>query len=66
MSLHLIFEHMQQDLAAFIEKCPAPGLGSDLIRVRLTTGASVPTLPTKTSPCLRGLRWQAKNLHAVA
>jgi len=26
MSLHLIFEHVDGDLAAYLEKCPAPGL----------------------------------------
>eukprot|EP00096_Caligus_rogercresseyi_P014567 TRINITY_DN7078_c0_g1_i1.p1 TRINITY_DN7078_c0_g1~~TRINITY_DN7078_c0_g1_i1.p1 ORF type:complete len:361 (-),score=86.65 TRINITY_DN7078_c0_g1_i1:411-1493(-) len=26
MSLHLIFEHVHQDLATYLEKCPSPGL----------------------------------------
>ena len=35
MSLHLIFEHIHQDLATYLEKCPPPGLGLDRIKVGL-------------------------------
>ena len=34
MQLYLVFEHIDQDLAHYLEKCPAPGLGPDRIRVR--------------------------------
>ena len=34
MSLYLVFEHVHQDLANYLEKCPAPGLGQDRIKVR--------------------------------
>ena len=37
MSLYLVFEHVHQDLATYLEKCPAPGLGPDRIKVRQTT-----------------------------
>ena len=33
MSLHLIFEHIHQDLASYIEKCPSPGLSAERIKV---------------------------------
>ena len=36
MSLYLVFEHVHQDLATYLEKCPAPGLGQDRIKVRQT------------------------------
>ena len=36
MSLYLVFEHVHQDLATYLEKCPAPGLGPDRIKVRQT------------------------------
>ncbi|KAI0214471.1 Cyclin-dependent kinase 4 [Lamellibrachia satsuma] len=32
MQLYLVFEHIDQDLAHYLEKCPAPGLGPDRIR----------------------------------
>ncbi len=33
MSLYLVFEHVHQDLASYLEKCPPPGLGQDRIKV---------------------------------
>ena len=33
MSLHLIFEHVDGDLSAYLEKCPAPGLPLHKIKV---------------------------------
>ena len=33
MSLHLIFEHVDGDLSAYLEKCPAPGLPLQKIKV---------------------------------
>lgn len=33
MKLMLVFEHIDQDLAQFLERCPSPGLGPDMIRV---------------------------------
>ena len=33
MSLHLIFEHVDGDLSAYLEKCPAPGLPLPKIKV---------------------------------
>ena len=32
MVLYLVFEHMEQDLAVYLERCPQPGLGQDRIR----------------------------------
>lgn len=32
MVLYLVFEHMDQDLAAYLTKCPPPGLDHDRIR----------------------------------
>jgi len=32
MSLYLIFEHIHQDLASYLEKCPPPGLELDRIK----------------------------------
>ncbi|XP_040583138.1 cyclin-dependent kinase 6 [Lepeophtheirus salmonis] len=32
MSLYLVFEHVHQDLASYLENCPSPGLGSDRIK----------------------------------
>ena len=32
MSLHLIFEHVHQDLATFMEKCPPPGIGPETVK----------------------------------
>ncbi|TRY68636.1 hypothetical protein TCAL_08885 [Tigriopus californicus] len=32
MSLYLVFEHVHQDLASYLEKCPSPGLGQDRIK----------------------------------
>ncbi|XP_023341283.1 cyclin-dependent kinase 4 [Eurytemora carolleeae] len=32
MVLYLVFEHVDQDLNSYIEKCPAPGLGPDRIK----------------------------------
>lgn len=34
--LYLVFEHMEQDLATYLERCPSPGLGPERIRVCLT------------------------------
>ena len=34
MRLNLIFEHIDQDLAQFLAKCPSPGLGPDKIKVK--------------------------------
>ncbi|GIY22653.1 hypothetical protein CEXT_368271 [Caerostris extrusa] len=34
MLLYLVFEHVDQDLATYLEKCPAPGLSSERIKVR--------------------------------
>ena len=33
MSLHLIFEHVDGDLSAYLERCPAPGLPLHKIKV---------------------------------
>jgi hypothetical protein len=33
MSLYLVFEHVHQDLASYLDKCPPPGLGQDRIKV---------------------------------
>ena len=33
MSLYLVFEHVHQDLASYLEKCPPPGLQQDRIKV---------------------------------
>lgn len=30
--LYLVFEHVDQDLATYLEKCPSPGLGPDRIK----------------------------------
>ena len=35
MSLYLVFEHVHQDLATYLENCPSPGLGQDRIKVRI-------------------------------
>lgn len=32
MVLYLVFEHVDQDLNTYIEKCPAPGLGPDTVK----------------------------------
>lgn len=32
MVLYLVFEHVDQDLATYIERCPSPGLGPDRIK----------------------------------
>merc|ERR1712226_1039408 len=32
MSLYLVFEHVHQDLASYLEKCPPPGLAKDRIK----------------------------------
>jgi cyclin-dependent kinase 6 len=32
MVLYLVFEHMEQDLAVYLERCPQPGLGEDKIK----------------------------------
>lgn len=32
MFLFLVFEHLEQDLASYIENCPPPGLGSERVR----------------------------------
>ena len=33
MSLYLVFEHVHQDLASYLEKCPSPGLQPERIKV---------------------------------
>lgn len=33
MTLYMVFEHMKQDLATYIEQCPKPGMSSDVIKV---------------------------------
>ncbi len=33
MKLLLVFEHIDQDLAHYLQKVPSPGLGPDRIRV---------------------------------
>ena len=33
MSLYLVFEHVHQDLASYLEKCPPPGLQPERIKV---------------------------------
>ena len=35
MTLSLVFEHVDQDLARYLDKVPSPGLGPDRIRVGL-------------------------------
>lgn len=37
MSLFLVFEHVHQDLAQYLERCPPPGLGQDNIKVSVET-----------------------------
>jgi len=32
MVLYLVFEHMEQDLAVYLERCPQPGLGEDKMK----------------------------------
>lgn len=32
LDIFLVFEHVEQDLASYLEKCPSPGLGPDIIR----------------------------------
>jgi serine/threonine protein kinase len=32
MVLYLVFEHMEQDLAVYLERCPQPGLGQERVR----------------------------------
>ena len=31
--LYMVFEHVDQDLACYLERCPAPGLSADRIKV---------------------------------
>ena len=31
--LFLVFEHVEQDLDAYLQRCPAPGIGPDRIKV---------------------------------
>lgn len=33
MLVYLVFEHVDQDLATYLERCPSPGLGPDRIKV---------------------------------
>ena len=37
MTLHLIFEHVHQDLSSYLEKCPPPGLTQESIKVSVQT-----------------------------
>ena len=39
MKLMLVFEHIDQDLARYLEKVPSPGMGPDRIRVGTTTSS---------------------------
>jgi hypothetical protein len=32
--LYMVFEHVDQDLASYLERCPSPGLGAERIKVR--------------------------------
>jgi hypothetical protein len=41
MVLYLVFEHVDQDLNSFIERCPAPGLGPDRIKVAKSKNVTV-------------------------
>lgn len=34
-TLFLVFEHIEQDLSSYLQRCPAPGLGLDKIKVRI-------------------------------
>ena len=31
--LYMVFEHVDQDLATYLERCPAPGLSAERIKV---------------------------------
>lgn len=35
MLVYLVFEHVDQDLATYLDRCPAPGLSPDRIKVTL-------------------------------
>lgn len=34
--LYMVFEHVDQDLACYLERCPSPGLSADRIKVLKT------------------------------
>lgn len=48
MSLYLVFEHVHQDLASYLEKCPAPGLGQERIKVRIKEEVSTRNFPSSS------------------
>lgn len=33
MTLYLVFEHIEQDLATYMAQCPKPGMSSEIIKV---------------------------------
>lgn len=33
MTLYLVFEHIEQDLATYMARCPKPGMSSEIIKV---------------------------------
>lgn len=35
MTLYLVFEHIEQDLATYMARCPKPGMSSEIIKVLL-------------------------------
>lgn len=35
MTLYLVFEHIEQDLATYMARCPKPGMSSEIIKVFL-------------------------------
>jgi len=36
MTLYLVFEHIEQDLATYMARCPKPGMSSEIIKVLST------------------------------
>lgn len=40
-TLYLVFEHVEQDLATYLELCPSPGLSPDRIKVSIFTHLNV-------------------------
>lgn len=43
LSLYLVFEYVEQDLGAYLYKCPEPGLGPDRIKVKFHSSPTVHT-----------------------
>lgn len=37
MTLYLVFEHIEQDLATYLAQCPKPGMSSEIIKVPIKT-----------------------------